>query len=70
MNSTYKSTLKGLKTLEFGLKAGLLSSAKWSKQRACRGRRGGGAAWSAQHQNKRQCIIAAKKRNQKGTVKK
>ena len=54
MNSTYKSTLKGLKTLEFGLKAGLLSSAKWSKQRACRGRLGGGAAWSARHQNKRQ----------------
>ena len=37
MNSTYKSTLKALKRLNFGLKAGLLSTAKSAIQR----RRGG-----------------------------
>ena len=41
MNSTYKSTLKALKRLNFGLKAGLLSTAKSAIQRARRRRRGG-----------------------------
>ena len=39
-NSTYKSTLKALKHQNFGLKAVLLSTDKWAKQRAWRERRG------------------------------
>ena len=60
-NSTYKSTLKALKRQNFGLKAGLLSTAKWVKQRARRERRCGSTTRLARqtktNSNATHCIL-------------
>ena len=66
MNSTYKSTLKALKRLNFGLTAGLLSTAKSAIQRARRRRRAalrGGATCTVSNQNKRQHFLLMIRRN-------